>query len=294
MANSHSDEIKRLALIAMFSHAELTDHLVLKGGNLLDLVYGVAPRGSIDLDFSIEGDFAPEEKANLESVISASLKETFSENGYAVFDIRLTEKPKHVSADMKEFWGGYGVEFKVIEEDRFQELQDDPRGLRVNSLTLGAGHRKAFRIEISKFEYCQPKQPREVDGGMIYIYTPAMIVYEKLRAICQQMPEYRRLVKSEAASARARDFVDIHAVMENFRLDLTTQENVAILRSVFEAKHVPLSLIGLITDFREYHRPDYASVEDAVKSQVKLKGFDYYFDYVIQNCCQPLQALWKE
>ena len=121
-----------------------------------------------------------------------------------------------------------------------------------------------------------------------------MIVYEKLRAICQQMPEYRELVRSDAASARARDFVDIHAVMENFRLDLMSQENVTILRSVFDAKHVPLRLIGLIADFREYHRPDYASVVDAMKPEVNLKGFDHYFDYVLQNCCLPLQALWEE
>ena len=51
------EEIKRLAIIAMFSDDVLMDTLVLKGGNALDIVYKIASRSSIDLDFSMEQDF---------------------------------------------------------------------------------------------------------------------------------------------------------------------------------------------------------------------------------------------
>ena len=54
-------EIRRLAIIGMFSDDDLMETLVLKGGNALDIVYEVAQRASLDLDFSIEGSFTAEE-----------------------------------------------------------------------------------------------------------------------------------------------------------------------------------------------------------------------------------------
>ena len=44
------DRIKRLAIVAMFSDDGLMEKLVLKGGNLLDLVYGISTRASLDVD----------------------------------------------------------------------------------------------------------------------------------------------------------------------------------------------------------------------------------------------------
>jgi predicted nucleotidyltransferase component of viral defense system len=52
-----SARIKKLAIIAMFSDDDLMERLVLKGGNLLDLVYEISTRPSIDIDLSMEGDF---------------------------------------------------------------------------------------------------------------------------------------------------------------------------------------------------------------------------------------------
>ena len=43
------EEIKRLALIAMFSDDDLMQTLVLKGGNAMDLIYNVGHRASRDL-----------------------------------------------------------------------------------------------------------------------------------------------------------------------------------------------------------------------------------------------------
>ena len=44
------NRIKKLIIIAMFSDDDLLETLVLKGGNAVDLIHGVAMRGSIDLD----------------------------------------------------------------------------------------------------------------------------------------------------------------------------------------------------------------------------------------------------
>ena len=51
------NDIRRLAIVALFSDDKLTEKLVLKGGNALSLVYGVSSRTSLDLDFSMESDF---------------------------------------------------------------------------------------------------------------------------------------------------------------------------------------------------------------------------------------------
>jgi predicted nucleotidyltransferase component of viral defense system len=50
-------QIRRTAIAALFSDDVLTEYLVLKGGNALDLVYGITARTSMDLDFSMGKDF---------------------------------------------------------------------------------------------------------------------------------------------------------------------------------------------------------------------------------------------
>ncbi len=287
-------DIKKRALVAMFSDDDLMDRFVLKGGNVLDLVYHVALRASVDLDFSIEEEFAPDESQEVASKIQKLLEESFRERDLTVFDVKFTERPRHISDDLRGFWGGYRIEFKLIETDKYRQLADRPRDVRVNAMDLGPGHRKAFRIDISKFEYCRPKRPREVDGATVYVYTPEMMVFEKLRAICQQMPQYARSVRSTGQTARARDFFDIYTIVTNFKMDLTAPENVELLKRIFLAKRVPLSLIGLIPEFRDYHRPDFVSVENTVKPGISLKSFDFYFDYVVDHCCRPLEPLWIE
>jgi hypothetical protein len=61
-------------------------------------------------------------------------------------------------------------------------------------------------VEISKFENCSDKTGVELDDHTVYVYSPAMLVIEKLRAICQQMPEYpkRRHAAASPTSTLAR------------------------------------------------------------------------------------------
>src|SRR5437899_3215343 len=112
--------VKRLAIKAMFSDDELMDRLVLKGGNLLDVVYGVSMRASVDLDFSVDGELGEPESLKLR--LARVLVSTFAEAGYAVFDINVRAVPPNLSADMDDFWGGYQVDFKIIERGKFQEF----------------------------------------------------------------------------------------------------------------------------------------------------------------------------
>jgi predicted nucleotidyltransferase component of viral defense system len=130
------------------------------------------------------------------------------------------------------------------------------------------------------------------EGFTIYVYTPEMIVFEKIRAICQQMEEYGIVVQNHGRSARARDFFDIYTILQHFEVDFTAQVNIHLIKCIFEAKRVPLQLISLIQNYREFHRPDFDSVKDTVKTDVELKDFDFYFDYIVEKCLS-LKSIWE-
>jgi hypothetical protein len=118
-----------------------------------------------------------------------------------------------------------------------------------------------------------------------------MIVFEKLRAICQQMPEYRHIIGKSHGDARARDFFDIYTVVEHFEIDLTSVKNLELLTAIFDAKKVPLYLLNTISEYREFHRPDFYAVQSTIKPHIKLKDFDFYFDYVFDKSQRLLKSL---
>jgi hypothetical protein len=192
---------------------------------------------------------------------------------------------------MADFWGGYSVEFKIINADHYKQFSEDIGSLRREALVVGLMNRKKIEIDISKYEYCQPKQVKELEGYSIYVYTPAMIVCEKIRAICQQMLEYREIVLSSSQSDRARDFYDMYLLIERYNIDLTTKENLHLLGKIFEAKRVPLDLIAKIRDTKEFHRDDFIAVRAIVGSSDRLENYDFYFDYIVAYCQRILEAL---
>jgi len=106
------------------------------------------------------------------------------------------------------------------------------------------------------------------------------------------MPSCVEVVHSHP-SARARDFVDIRVVVEEFSVDVEHPDFRSILKKTFAAKKAPLSLLGEIERYREYHRTDFKAVEDTVKANVVLEPFDSYFDYVVDRC-QKLESLWNK
>lgn len=286
------EEFKKLVIIALFSDADLMQTFVLKGGNLLDVVYGISSRPSIDIDLSMCGEFTDMEKAR--ASIEKALRACFTERGYIVFDVTLREEPHSLTDDMKEFWGGYKVDFKVIGNEAVEELSGDQDGIRRRAVIVRSDGGTKFPIEISKYEYCDEKEERVLDGCSVYVYTPTMLVCEKLRAICQQMPEYAQLVK-RTGRPRGRDFLDIHTVTEYFRLDFGHAAFQETLRKVFLAKRVPLRLLGSLgtSGVREFHRPDFVSVVDTLKPNFDVQSYDYYHDYVAAKC-RMLEPLWNE
>jgi hypothetical protein len=169
----------------------------------------------------------------------------------------------------------------LAEKELFEK--NNINSMRRRAKVVGPRQKKIFQIDISKFECCEEKEKTELDGYTIYVYTPRLIVFEKVRAICQQMPEYSKIIKANTFSARAYDFYDIYIVMENFPLDLNIDENKQLLRKVFDSKKVPIEWLKRIHLYKEYHREGYLSLKDTLKSGTDLKSFDFYFDYVVEK-----------
>jgi len=289
------NKIKHLAIIALASDDMLSEAIVLKGGNAIDLAYSdqhaAVSRTSFDLDFSLaDGDFL-EDLQTIKNRIEKTLVQTYAENGYVVLDYNFIIKPK-TKQRVADFWGGYAVDFKVIEQHVFDQPTANPKAQRRDFIPLRPNHSSKFQIEFSKFEYMGEgsKRPITVDGYTVYVYTPEMIIFEKVRAICQQLPQYAEIVPSHTPRARARDFYDIHLIMESQGVTCRSAESVALLRHIFDAKRVPMAFLHEMINHKAIHRDDWQNVRATVSQTEEVRDFDFYFDYVI-NAFGEITAL---
>jgi hypothetical protein len=268
-------EVKQRVIVAILGDDELGERLVLKGGNLLQFAYGISSRASKDVDISVDGEF--EDFDWLRDRIRSSLEGAFAEMDLVVFDFRCREVPAKMSDDLESFWGGYQCEFKLANEGEYNSVGADIDKLRRKARPLDddSGSTK-FKVDFSRHEFCGDKEEFEVDGYTIFGYSPRMFIAEKIRAICQQMPEYAEVVhRNRPAASRARDFVDIHVISEHYGIAFDDSAFHDIVLKTFAAKIVPLEWIGRIADFRDHHEPDFASVRATVSPDYDLQDFNF-------------------
>lgn len=104
---------------------------------------------------------------------------------------------------------------------------------------------------------------------------------EKIRAICQQHPEY----KFKLSKNRARDFYDIYELTKNIDDDFAQRCSLHI-ESVFKAKGVPIFFLKSLweEDFIDKQRRGFDQVKDTVQGKV------YDFNFYLEN----LRFLVKE
>ncbi len=246
-------DIRRLTITALFGDDELFNVLVLKGGNAISLVYNLSVRTSLDVDVSLEEDFPDLLQARTR--MFSALRRRFSSVGLMVFDEHLVRRPT-ITTD--ETWGGYVLSFKLIEAEKYNIIGSDIDSMRRNAIEIGPGNLRTFTVDISKHEYCTGNAEAELEHYTIRVYTPSMLATEKLRAICQQMSEYKR---RRHPTPRARDFFDIHELVLKAGVRFGAAEQLELTRRVFAAKDVPLLLISYVSNQREFHRPDWPAVQ---------------------------------
>lgn len=268
------DDIRRQIIIALFSDDDLLEQLVLKGGNALEAVHKVEERATVDMDFSIPKDFADVGVAS--EKIEDSLKRQFSRLNLVVFDFSMQVKPSVVRDTQPLWWGGYLVNFKLVDKGLYDEHQGDIEAIRRNSLVLGPQQKRTYKIDISKHEYCADKEEVDFDDYTIYVYSLEMIVLEKLRAICQQMESYEHVRNKRP---RPRDFFDIYQIIQRKDIDITSNSNMQLANNIFDSKDVPLKLIYEIGGMRDFHSAEWESVTLSIPGE--CEPFDFYFDFVL-------------
>jgi hypothetical protein len=277
-------DIKKLVILAISSDDELMEQLVLKGGHAIEFIqhrYDRISRTSNDFDFSMEDSF-DDDLAGVKLRLERTISNTFGEHGLVVFDYSFVVKPAEVSAEVRDIWGGYQFSFKLATPESVAKASGDMDRLRRLALPIQSTGSTRVEIDISKFEYVGKKQELAVDGFRIYIYSPEMIVFEKLRAICQQHPDYGQIIPGHAPRPRARDFYDIPTLVDQFRIDPSTPENKELIKVIFEAKRVPLEYIWQIRDHLDIHRADWPNLVETlpVSDRAYVRDFDSYARWV--------------
>lgn len=276
------DEIRNTTLKAIFSNERLNKNLVLKGGNALKL-YGIVERESQDLDFSIKETIRFTEKEEGKE-FQKSISEAFIKKGYFVNDFKFILKPKERHESLPPFWGGYKITFTLLDTSLYQDIIASQAPENMKELNRYAipleGDGKKIEIDLSYDEYVESKLDYDLDGTKIYLYSPIMIVYEKIRASCQQLDEYPLTTNK----TRARDLYDIYKSLTNskqmeLREQVLSVENFYILENIFRVKEVPFSLMKKLETKKEDLMIDY---EEKVLPQVSSRNqedFEFIFDY---------------
>lgn len=211
------DKIRKLVIIGIFSDDLILNDFSLKGGNALSIAYDINNRASMDIDISMKGDLKDINitKIQLEKLLENNIRNVLITENFDLIDFKLIDSPKKTD---KPNWGGYRVSFKVIDLSISNMFGGDIEKIRKTSIALGKGNKKDMTIDISKYEYIDQSIIIEINDTLVSSYSLLMIVAEKLRAICQQMPEYKEIM-SIKTSPRPRDFYDIFTIF-NYKKEL--------------------------------------------------------------------------
>jgi len=234
-------------------------------------------RASLDIDFSIDGDFSESEVERLKMSFYGLLNSEFEKHNLIVFDIEFREKPKN--NQVKE-WKGYVLTFKIVEYSKYDP--DDMGRTRNAAFKIYDNQSTKFNVEISSYEYTKPKKMVDIDGAVFYVYTPEMIVFEKIRALCQSMPEYSQIIPTAKVKGRARDFYDIWNLCDKYLIDFESDTNKKMFVEIFNAKRVPLNFIDYFLKYKDLQKEDWNNVVDTLLED-DTRGFYFYFDYVVDK-----------
>lgn len=263
------EEVITEAVLAIYTDAELSEHVYLKGGAALRMLDDLTTRLSMDADFSL--DHPLENPEEFFSKIHQGLTRRFKPHGYDILDYKHRRKPQKAHPNKPDWWGGWVCEFKLCPSS----FRREPTEIRRRNALIPKGNRKStLSLDISDHEYCGKGRSRIIAGVEVHGYTRELLVLEKLRAICQQHPEY----PYSKDKNRARDFYDILQLMQEAD-DAFLDGCKLEIHNVFAAKEVPLSLLKSLWD--ETFTDTFARGFDEVIESVK--GTPYPFDTYLEN-----------
>jgi hypothetical protein len=265
----HIEEVVNESVLALYADPELAEHLFLKGGTALRLFENLAARLSVDADFST--DQSIEDPESFFQAIETALTRRFLHHNLDVLDFQYKRKPKTQRTDRPDWWGEWLCEFKLCSGDhRGTPLENRRR----NALIPRDAVSPKIPLEISDHEYCGTGQVSTIQGIPVQGYTRELLVLEKMRAICQQHPDYPYRLKKN----RARDFYDIQQLTQNPDDDFVESCRNQIDK-VFAAKEVPLTLLADLWNdsFTSLFTTGFELLESSIRG--KILPFEYYLNH---------------
>jgi predicted nucleotidyltransferase component of viral defense system len=272
------------SILAIFMDEILSENMVLKGGSAIRLLEQDRSRLSIDADFSVRNSI--QEEAPFFERINQTLSRRFTGLGYVVFDFHVISRPRQVKSGHPVWWKGWQCEFKLISKSHSKLSLEAKR--RHAFIPEGSNSSKVV-IDVSEHEYCGADQKKRIRGIVVHGYSKELLILEKLRAICQQHPEY----PYHSNKNRARDFYDIHRLCQGLDEHLIVRCRKH-LKAVFDAKEVPIALLKAIWDenFLETQRHGFAQVVDTTGK--RLPEFDVYVErlrYIVLQVYPSITAI---
>ncbi len=264
------EEVITETIIAIYRDPSLSSRLYLKGGSAMRLFDKLTSRLSIDVDFSIE-DTVDKDK-DFFTAIKNNIGASFRNLKFDIIDFKWGRKPKTPGREKPDWWGGWECEFKLVP---FSHRGKSIETKRRNALVPEGANSSKVIVDVSEHEYCGKSRRKTILGVKILGYSRELLVLEKIRAICQQHPDYKyRLNKN-----RARDFYDIYEMTADVD-DEFAHRCSRHIEKVFKAKDVPLHILGALwkDDFIDEHRRGFDQVKDTVRGD--LQNFDVYVEHL--------------
>ncbi len=297
-------DIKELQQIVLRSIAIFNERgyweLVLKGGSALEMFYN-HPRYSQDMDFSISAaisDSSTDWKQYIEELINI-----FKDELSAVNHIVVTYNTKPPKDGLpSDFGRTFQMKIKITHHTAYTEARlkclkkanhHPVETCVAERISKNPTTYRTVHIDISDKEYTEPAVIQNLPNGYtIKVYTPVMIICEKLRAICQNTTQYLQRYNLEPRTSRVRDFFDIYHIQEKYSPSWKDKDNLKILQEIFRVKNMPISLLNSIsllnliqsTEVREINYTkrtwQYKKLKDTVKTN--LEDFEFYYSYVVK------------
>jgi len=266
----HILEIIEIALVGIFSDSELSKQLVLKGGAALHFFEKIDERLSTDVDFSSR--MGLQEKERFFDRLQHILTQAFEEHGLDLIDFKYQRRPRE-SRDRPDWWGGWLSGFKLSPH---ADRKLSPEKRRKQALIPQGTPSSVINIEISDHEYVGRTRHTTIKGVKINGYSRALLVVEKLRAVCQQHPDYPYRGKKN----RTRDLVDIYHLTKDHQTEGFLEECKRELPKSFAAKEVDVGFLKALYDeaFVEMLRDGFPQVKDTLKGSAY--PFETYLEYV--------------
>lgn len=265
------DFVIETCLVALYSRDIFSNNIFLKGGQALRLKENLRGRFSADIDFSTRT--RTEDEDVFFDEMKSALAQEFFRHDLCLFDFKFVRRPKKRADNTPDSWSGWAVEFKLIEESK-RNL--NPTARSVQALIPKGDSSPIIEIDISEYEYCDGVEKMKVKGTLVGVYSRTLLLLEKIRAICQQHPEYP--LKGEGQ--RARDYYDVerlwNLVLKSGSTEHFLKDCAQHISNVFAAKKVELDLLKKIFEpgFVQLQSADWASVKGTVNE--RLQPFEYY------------------